>query len=73
MIKWNDSLWLFTLDEFAQLPDGFEVTSISGDKKIKGKDYIDDDTRFNYMAFGVIDPLNHPEAELFTTLKLKGF
>lgn len=73
MRKWTGDLWLFTLSEFEQLPNGFEVTSIGGEKKIKGKDYIDDDTRFGYMAYGVIDPMNHPDAELFVTFKLKGF
>ena len=74
MMKWNGSLghpvWLFTVDEFSQLPDGMELTSITGEKVVKGKDKIDDDTRFGHMAYGVRDLLGHPESELFTVFKL---
>ena len=70
MIKWGNNLWLFTPNEFNYLPDGIELRSIRGDKVIKGKDYIDDDVRFGHIAFGVEDPLNHPEAELFTKMAL---
>lgn len=70
MHKWNDTLWLFTINEFNQLPDGIELTSISGDKAIKGTDEIDLDTRFGHIAFGVTDPAIHKEAELFTRFML---
>lgn len=70
MIKFNKDLWLFTKEEYNQLPDGIELISISGERVIKGKDYIDMDTRFNHIAFGVKDPVNHPEGELFTKFKL---
>jgi hypothetical protein len=69
--KGEDSLILFTPAEFALLPDGFELESIGGDKKVKGKDYIDDDTRFGHMAFGIRNPLKHAEAELLTKIKLQ--
>ena len=51
---WNEekTLWLITPEEFAKLPDGFELTNIFGKKAIKGKDYIDDDTRFGHLAYG---------------------
>ena len=45
---------LLTPEEFTQLSDGTEVISITGDIKIKGKDYIDDDTRRGYLAFGLL-------------------
>jgi len=70
MNKWDETLWLFTPAEFEQLPDGIELTSINGDTVVKGTDYIDMDTRFGYIAFGITDPLNHPLAELFTKFKL---
>lgn len=51
---WDDekTLWLITPEEFARLPDGFELTAINGDTAIKGKDYIDQDTRFGHLAWG---------------------
>jgi hypothetical protein len=51
---WDDekTLWLVTPEEFEQLPDGFVLTCIDGDTAIKGKDKIDDDTRFGHIAYG---------------------
>lgn len=66
----EDSLILFTPEEFALLPDGMEFESISGVKRIKGKDYIDDDVRFGHMAYGVRNIMKHPDAELFTKIRL---
>lgn len=73
MHPWDDELWLFTPDEYEQLPDGIELYSVmSGDKaKIKGKDYIDMDTRWGHIAYGVKDPWNHPLKDLFLVFKLK--
>lgn len=65
-------IWLFTIAECELLPDGFELDCINGKKYVKGRDYIDMDTRFGMTAFGVIDPLNHPNSELLTFLKLRG-
>jgi hypothetical protein len=71
MHPWDETLELFTPEEFEQLPDGTELTSISGDSKIKGKDYIDMDTRFGHIAYGVKDPWNHPLKDLFLIFKIK--
>jgi hypothetical protein len=71
MQTWDDKLFLFTPDEFAQLPDGLSLTSIMGNKKVKGKDDIDMDTRFGHTAWGVEDPWNHPLKDLFLVFKLK--
>ena len=71
MHPWDEKLCLFTPEEFEQLPDGTELTSISGDTKVKGKDYIDMDTRFGHIAYGVHDPWNHPLKDLFLVFKLK--
>ena len=51
---WDEekTLWLVTPEEFAKLPNGFQLTAIDGDKVIKGKDYIDNDTRMGHLAFG---------------------
>lgn len=70
MIRWDDNLWLFTPEEYSQLPDGFELGCIDGSRAIKGKDEVDMDTRGGHLAYGVQDPLNHCDAELFTKFKL---
>ena len=70
MVKWDDKLYLFTPDEFEQLPDGTELTCINNTKAIKGVDTIDQDTRFGYLAYGVKDPWNHPLKDLFLIFKL---
>lgn len=45
---------LITKSELDALPDGTEVIRcIDGEKLIKGKDYLDNDTRFGYLAFGL--------------------
>ena len=67
----EDDLHLFTIEEFKQLPDGTELTSINNKKVIKGKDYIDLDIRFGHIAYGVTDPWNHPLKDLFLLFKLK--
>lgn len=66
----ESNLYLLTLEEFKQLPDGIELTSIGGDTVIKGKDYIDDDTRFRHLAYGIVDPWNHPLKDKFLIFKL---
>ena len=71
MHPWDEKLCLFTPEEFEQLPDGTELTSIGGDTKVKGKDKIDMDTRFGHIAYGVRDPWNHPLKDLFLIFKLK--
>lgn len=71
MQRWNESLWLFTKEEFNQLPDGIVLTSIGGNTVTKGVDHIDMDTRFGHIAFGISNPTKHHESELFTTFKLK--
>jgi len=72
MLLWSDEdLYLFTPEEYEQLPDGCELTSIDGSTEVKGKDYIDMDTRFGHIAFGVKDPWNHPLKNLFLVFKLK--
>lgn len=71
MREWDDNLYLFTPDEFNQLPDGIELTALDNSTVVKGKDKIDQDVRFGHLAFGVIDPWNHPLKDLFLLFKLK--
>lgn len=63
-------LWLFTVDEFKQLPENTVLECIDGEFYIKGVDDIDLDTRANHIAFGIRDIENHPEKELFLKFKL---
>lgn len=71
MMLWYNRLYLFTTEEFEQLPDGIKLTSIAGRVSVKGKDKFDFDTRSGYIAYGVKDPWNHPLKELFLIFKLK--
>lgn len=74
MKLWSEetNLYLFTPEEFKQLPDGIDLDCITvGKKATKGIDYIDLDTRFGHIAYGVKDPWNHPLKELFLIFKLK--
>jgi hypothetical protein len=48
---------LVTPEEFKALPNGTVLVCINGDEFIKGRDTIDQDTRFGHLAFGVLhDP-----------------
>ncbi len=54
---WDDTeippLFLLTPAEFANLPDGSILECIDGEKVVKGRDYIDMDTRYGHIAFGI--------------------
>lgn len=45
---------LIQLDELKNYPDGTTFKCINGSLVTKGKDYIDDDTRGGYIAYGII-------------------
>ena len=48
---------LLTPEEYQDLPDDIVLISISGEKKIKGVDYVDQDTRGGFLAWGLFkDP-----------------
>ena len=65
MMLWDDvggeQLWLLTPLEFSKLPDGTKLTCIDGKKAINGKNYIDQDTRFGQIAWGLIGSLEEVE------------
>jgi hypothetical protein len=73
MQLWSEesNLYLFTPEEYEQLPDGIELACIDDEKAIKGKDFIDLDTRFGYIAYGVYYPWEHELKDLFLIFKLK--
>lgn len=71
MMQWDDTLWLFTVEELSQLPNGTEVVNILGKSAITGQDELDISTRYGMTAWGVRDPRSHDLAELFTFFQLK--
>jgi hypothetical protein len=73
MKRWDEDsdLWLFTMAEFQQLPDGVVLESINGKHAVKGKDHIGHDKRFGLIAWGVRNPYNHELAPLFTKFMLE--
>lgn len=71
MQSWDGDLWLFTPEELEQLPDGIELTSIMGKKVVKGRDYIDDDTRGGHLAYGIREPFKHELKDLFMEWYMK--
>lgn len=61
--NWNgEGLLLIPLHFYEKIPDGTELTCIDGKKAVKGKDYIDGDTRGGAIAFGI---LPHQYQEIF--------
>lgn len=75
MRKWDDesNLWLLTPEEFAEVPNGIVLLSISNDPKVKGKDYIDDDTRAGVLAYGLTPAMAESQGimDKFIVWKLK--
>ena len=75
MKRWDNEsdLWLLTLEEFLQVPDGTVLLSISDDTAVKGKDYIDDDTRFGVLAYGLSPAMAESQGlmDKFIVWKLK--
>lgn len=57
MKKWNKDLWLLTVDEYNSLPVGTQLQCIDEEIVIKGSDYIDMDTRFELIAYGLTQQL----------------
>jgi hypothetical protein len=57
VVPWRVSyvIELQTPDQIAALPDGTVLRSISGEVVVKGRDYIDDDTRAGRTAYGLQD------------------
>ena len=59
MSKWtlDDGrvLTLLTPEELERLPDGTALVDVMGLEVVKGRDKIDGDTRYGYLAYGVLD------------------
>jgi hypothetical protein len=48
------TITLVTPKEFSELPHGTVLYSIRGNRAVKGTDYIDNDTRGGYLAYGLL-------------------
>lgn len=46
-------IYLLTPETLKELPNGTEVTGIFGDVKVKGRDYLDTDTRAGFTSWGI--------------------
>ena len=57
MKKIDDELWLLTIEEFTELSDGVKLQCIDNTFATKGKDYIDQDSRFGCIAYGLTKEL----------------
>lgn len=54
--KWSDEmpdLWLFPLYLVPLIPEGLDITYISGEKGKYQKDNMDNDIRFGVVAYGI--------------------
>lgn len=73
MRRWDEDsdLWLFTMAEFRQLPDGIELENIRGEKSVKGRDQIGHGRQSGFIAWGIRDPHNHELGPLFTKFMLE--
>lgn len=48
------NLWLFPMEWYNYIPEGMEVTTINEDVVRFEKGQTDDDTRFGFLAYGII-------------------
>lgn len=57
--EWDNEkhLFLIPLLLWEYIPDGIEVVSIMGERYVKGKDNISDDTRDGYLAYCITPPV----------------
>ena len=51
--NWNGRLALIPKAWFCDLPAGLVLTCIDGSSTIVGEDYIDQDTRSGFLAYGI--------------------
>lgn len=52
----DPELWCFPAEWYDSLPDGLEITTISGAKKTFVRGQTDNDRRYGCLAFGVLVP-----------------
>ncbi|MEO5348913.1 MAG: hypothetical protein H7836_04630 [Magnetococcus sp. YQC-3] len=70
--KGDDTIYLIPKVCYEFIPDGTELINIYDEKKIKGKDYIDDDTRFGRLAWGLtLNQINDLGEEVLNKIKIR--
>ena len=69
----EENLWLLTKEEFDEVPNGTVLISINEKPVVKGKDYIDDDTRLGVLAYGLTPAMAESQGimDKFIVWKLK--
>lgn len=70
MMRFDETLWLFTPEEFEKLPDGIILTSVNNCKMKKGKDTFSMLTVVGHIGYGITNPSKHEQAELFSVFML---
>lgn len=53
MRRWDPSLWLFPASWYDGIPEGFEVETITGERRCFRRGVDSRDHRFGFLAFGV--------------------
>lgn len=56
MRKWDETLWLFTQEEFDKIPDDLMLKTINGTIQPKSK-LTSKDTRYGMLAYGLTQEL----------------
>lgn len=55
--EWGEySLWLFPCEWYATIPEGYEVTTITGGVERFKPGVTDDDRRYGVLAYGIVRP-----------------
>lgn len=69
----EENLWLLTIEEFIEVPNGTVLLSINDVTKVKGKDYISDDTLAGVIAYGLTPTMAESQGlmDKFIIWKLK--
>lgn len=56
-VETDKELWLFPLSFYDYIPAGFPIVYIDWEKDIFVPNVTDNDTRFGYLAFGILGTL----------------
>ncbi len=54
--QWDDKIWLYPVEWYDYIPEGYEVVFISGESEKFQKGVIDNDRRYGCSAFGLSKP-----------------
>jgi hypothetical protein len=68
--RWDEGLLLLPPDMLALVPNGTILTTILGEKKIKGTSYISTDVRYGVLAIGITVKQWDQALEWFRTVRV---